>query len=92
MLWRGEDFPDRPFLDLLSLPHHDDIIGHLSHHAHVVRDEDHRHAEFGLQFPDYGEDLGLNGNVQSGRRLVRDQEPGAAGERHGDHHALAHAA
>ena len=38
------------------------------------------------------EDLRLDGHVQRGGRLVSNQEPRIAGERHRDHHALAHAA
>ena len=36
--------------------------------------------------------LRLDGDVERGGRLVGDQHRGAAGDRHGDHHALAHAA
>ena len=38
------------------------------------------------------EDLRLDRHVERGRRLVGDQELGPAGERHRDHHPLAHAA
>ena len=38
------------------------------------------------------EDLRLDGHVERGRRLVCDQDVRLAGQRHGDHHALAHAA
>ena len=38
------------------------------------------------------EDLRLDGDVERGGGLVGDQEPRVAGERHRDHHALAHAA
>ena len=38
------------------------------------------------------QDLGLDGHVERGRRLVGDQQVGVARERHRDHHALAHAA
>ena len=38
------------------------------------------------------EDLGLDGHVERGRRLVGDEQLGLAGERHRDHHALRHAA
>jgi hypothetical protein len=38
------------------------------------------------------ENLGLNGDVERGRRLVGDQERRFATQRHGDHDALAHAA
>ena len=37
-------------------------------------------------------DLRLHGDVERGGRLVGDQQARIAGERHGDHHALAHAA
>ena len=38
------------------------------------------------------ENLRLNGHVQRGGRLVGDQQRRIAGQRHGDHHALPHAA
>ena len=38
------------------------------------------------------EDLRLDRDVERGRRLVGDQQLRLAGQRHGDHHALAHAA
>ena len=38
------------------------------------------------------EDLRLDRDVERGGRLVRDQQAGPAGQRHRDHHALAHAA
>ena len=38
------------------------------------------------------EDLGLDRHVERGRRLVGDQQLRVAGERHRDHHALAHTA
>jgi hypothetical protein len=38
------------------------------------------------------EDLGLDGDVERGGGLVGDEQARVAGERHGDHDALAHAA
>ncbi len=35
------------------------------------------------------QNLRLNGDIERRRRLVRDQEVGLIGKRHGDHHALA---
>ena len=49
-------------------------------------------AELALQFDDQFEDLRLDGDVERRGRLVGDQHLGIAGERHGDHGALAHAA
>ena len=40
---------------------------------------------------DHLEDLGLHGDVECRGRLVGDQHIGVVGDRHGDHHALAHA-
>ena len=45
-----------------------------------------------LQVAHEVEDLGLDRDVERGRRLVGDQQLRLAGERHGDHHALRHAA
>jgi hypothetical protein len=57
-----------------------------------VRDEDHRGAELPLKLAHELQDLRLDGDVEGGRRLVGDQDLRPAGERHADHHALAHAA
>jgi hypothetical protein len=38
------------------------------------------------------QDLRLNGHVERRGRLVGDQQPRPAGDGHGDHHALVHAA
>ncbi len=45
-----------------------------------------------LQLLDELENLRLDGDVERGRRLVGDEQLGLAGQRHRDHHALAHAA
>ena len=45
-----------------------------------------------LQRAQQVEDLRLDGDVERGRRLVGDQQVRGAGQRHGDHHPLAHAA
>ena len=38
------------------------------------------------------QDLGLDRDVEGGGRLVGDEQLRVAGERHGDHHPLPHAA
>ena len=88
----GENLPDRSGLDQLAVMHDDDAVGHLRDHAHVVGDEDERHAEVALQVAHQAEDLRLHGDVEGGGRLVGDQHLRIAGERDGDHDALAHAA
>ena len=45
-----------------------------------------------FQLSEQIEDLGLNGHVKCGRRLVRNEQGWVAGQSHGDHHALLHTA
>ena len=79
-------------LDLLAgILDHDPVDG-LGDHAHVVGDQDQRHAALALQVEQQVEDLRLDGDVERRGRLVGDQQLGVAGDRHGDHHPLAHAA
>ena len=86
-----ENLFDRAFLDLVAAEHDHDAVGHLRHHGHVMGDEHHRRAGLALQPVDQGQDLGLDGHVQRGGRFIRDQQARLAGQRHCDHHALAHA-
>ena len=55
-------------------------------------DENDAGALFLLQFVHQPQNLGLDGHIQGGGGLVRNQNFGAAGQRHGNHHPLAHAA
>ena len=57
-----------------------------------MRDEDDRHAELLLQRLHEVQNLRLDGDVERGGGLVGDQDIGLAGQRHGDHDALAHTA
>ena len=92
VLRRREDALDRSLLDDLALLHHAEPVGELAHDPEVVGDEQHRHAEPGLQFLQQAQDLRLHGDVERGGRFVGNQQIGLVGERHGDHHALALAA
>ena len=92
LLRRGEDVGDRALLDHVAAVHDDDPVGHLGHHGHVVGDEQHRHAVLALEPVDQGQDLGLNRHVERRGGLVGDEQARLAGHRHGDDHALAHAA
>ena len=87
-----EDLVDAALFDDAAEAHHGDVVGDLGDDAHVVGDEQHRHAAADLQALDEIEDLGLGGHIERGRRLVGDEDFGIGGERHGDHGALAHAA
>ena len=88
----AEDRLDRAgFHDLAVIDDHD-LVGDIGHHAEIVRDQQHRHVELGLQVAQQLQDLRLDRHVERRRRLVGDQQGGAADQRHGDHRALAQAA
>ena len=78
--------------DLLAGVLHDHAIRRLGDDAHVVGDQHQRHAGAVLEVQQKIEDLRLHGDVERRGRFVGDQKFGRAGERHRDHHALAHAA
>jgi hypothetical protein len=79
-------------LDHFARIHHGDPVGDLRHHAEIMGDEQDRHAIGLLELIELHQHLRLDRHVERRRRLVRQQDLGAAGERHGDHHALAHPA
>ena len=87
-----EQLQDRRFLDLEPGIHHEDAPAELGHHAEIVGDQDHGRAGALLQLPHQLQDLGLDRHVEGRGRLVGDEQLRPAGERHGDHHALAHPA
>ena len=72
--------------------HDRDPVGAAGDDAQVVGDQDDRHPQPAAQVVDQLQDLLGDGDVQRGGRLVGDQQLGLAGQRHGDHHALPHAA
>ena len=92
MLRIGEELVDRRALDDFAGIHHRDLVADFGDHAEIVGDQNDRGAARGLQFAHQVEDLRLQGDVERGGRLVRDQQARVAGQRHRDHHALAHAA
>ena len=80
------------FLDERAGVHHLHALAHARDDAEVVRDEDEGRAAVGDEVAQEVEDLRLDRDVERRRRLVGDEELRLAGERHRDHHALAHAA
>ena len=62
------------------------------HQRQVVRNQHQRHILFLLQLQQQLDDLRLDGYVQRGSWFIRNQQFWSTGNRHGDHHALAHAA
>ena len=88
----GEQLGHGGLLDHLRGVHHGHVVGHFGHDAQVVGDQQDRHAHLALQGPQQIQDLGLDGDVEGRGRLVGDQQLRVAGEGHGDHHPLPHAA
>jgi hypothetical protein len=70
--------------------HDHDVVGHIRHHAEVMRDEDDRHAGVLLKFLQEFENLGLRRYIECGRRLVGNEHGEVTGQRHGDHDPLPH--
>ena len=79
-------------LDLAARIHHHHPVGVFGNDAHIVGNQDDGLALGALRLAHEVEDLRLDGDVERGGRLVGDQHLRVAGERHGDHHPLAHAA
>ena len=73
----------------LALLHDANPVGHFAHHAQIMRNQQNRHAVFALQIPQQIKDLFLNGHIKRGGRLVGNQQAGAVGKCHGNHHPLA---
>jgi hypothetical protein len=71
--------------------HDVDEVGNLGHERQVVGYEQDGHVELGLQGSHQFQDLGLNGDIERGGRLVRNQQLGATGQGHCQHGALQHA-
>ncbi|MNI08007.1 hypothetical protein D3C73_610300 [compost metagenome] len=92
MFCAGKEIVRRAGLDLLAAIHDDGAVGNFRDHAHVMGDEEDRHALLFLQRLDQLKNLRLDGDVERGCRLVRDQQLGITGKRDGDDDALAHAA
>jgi hypothetical protein len=88
----GEDLLDRAFLHLVAAVHDHNLVGDLRDHGHVVGDEHHRCARLALQPVDQRQDLGLDRNVERGRRFICYKNARLAGQRDGDDDPLAHAA
>ena len=79
-------------LDNLSSNQDGDVLRHLGDETQVVCDEHDGHAEPLAQLQEQAQDASLDGDVQRGRGLVGDQQAWPAGDGHGDHDTLRHAA
>ena len=68
------------------------LLTGLGDDPQVVGDHDDRGVVALPELVHQVQDLGLDGHVQGGGGLVGDEQLGLAGQSHGNHHALAHAA
>ena len=89
---RREQRVDRRGFHIAPGIHHDHALRGFRDHAEIMGDQDDRGAKLGLELPDQVQDLRLDGDVERRGRLVGDQHLRIAGQRHGDHDALAHPA
>ena len=71
MLRVFKDFFDSPLFNLLTAEHDHNAVSHLSNNRHVVGDEHNGGAGFTLQSVHQGQDLSLNGHIQSRCWLIR---------------------
>ena len=88
MFRRLQHLRPHPLLHHLAGLHHHDAVGDVADHAEIVRDEQDGGAAFALQVGDQPQDLRLRGDVERGRRLVRDQQDRVEQQRARDDDAL----
>ena len=72
--------------------HDHDLVGHVGDDAQVVGDHDDGVTVLLLHLLHKFDNLRLDGHIEGRSGLVGNQDVGIAGESHGDHDALAHAA
>ena len=92
MPWRARHRIDRTGLDDAPRIHDRHPVCRFGDHAHIVRHQHHRGAMIAAEPLQQRRDLGLDGHVQRGCRLVRNDEIRFSCKRESDHHALPHAA
>ncbi len=71
--------------------HHRYPVGHASHHAKIVRDQDHRHPGLARDRSQQLKDLRLHGHIERRGWLVRQQQARRTGNCGSDHDTLTHA-
>src|SRR5256885_14637855 len=79
----GEQLAGRRLLDNPTEVHDDDAPAQVADDAEVVRDEQVGQVELLLQLDEQVEHLRLHGHIESGYRLVGDDEPRPDRERAG---------
>jgi hypothetical protein len=83
---------DRPLLDEPAGVEDTYAGAHLGDDSEVVADEEHRRVQLGLELSDQIEHFRLDRRVETGRRLVEDEQRRILRQRHRDHDPLLHPA
>ncbi|CPU63572.1 Uncharacterised protein [Mycobacteroides abscessus] len=84
-----DDLVRRPALDDVPAEHHEDLVAEVPRRREVVRDVEDAEVLLALQARQQVEHPEPDRHVEHRHGLVRDEEPGAGGERAGDRDALA---
>ena len=88
----GKELVGSGLLDQVPEVHHSHPVGHVAHHRHVVGDEEIAETALLLKIQQQADDLGADGDVQRGDRLVADDQLRLGQEGAGKPDALALAA
>ena len=88
MMLAAEQREDVALLHNASRIHDANPVRHVGNDTHVVRDQEEPGAGFLAQSLDQRQNLRLDGDVESGGRLVGNQQARAADQRDGDHDPL----
>ena len=72
----------------LAMPQYGDALGRVGHDGEIVRDQEHPHPVLVDEAAQQVEDLRLQHDVESRRRLVRDEQLRLERTGNGDDHAL----
>jgi hypothetical protein len=70
----GQDLRGRAGFHDLALVHHRDAVGHAGDDGKVMGDQQEGHVFLGDEVFEQVEDLCLGGDIERGRRLIRDQQ------------------
>src|SRR5712664_840286 len=76
MLWLLQDIFRWALLDNPAAIHHGDLVSKVSGHGQIMRDEQIRRPERGLQIDQKIGNLRLHRTIESRERLIENQEPG----------------
>lgn len=83
-----QDVSRTPLLDKLPRVENTNPVADSRDDPDIVADEQHTDPRRASQLVHQLQDHRFRRDIQAGRRLIHDQQPGIAGERHRDHHPL----